>query len=383
MGLDGEGTLGGVAMRVGLDVSAVPSRPAGAGRYVAELAQRLPLVLDTELVSRTGDTERWRHIAPGAEVVGQVPEHRIARLLYEREVLGRTKAVASVDVWHSPHYTMPHRSARPTAVTIHDLTFFTNPEWHEPAKVRYFRNAIRYATKHADVLLSVSEFTAKLLEETVPTNVPVVVAPHGVDLQRFSVSGIDDDQLFSSAGLNDRTPYLLFVGTLEPRKGLDVLLHAFGELAREHDDIELWIAGQMGWGQSSFAPLLERHPVANRIRQLGFVSDELLPALLRRAEVVVYPSRGEGFGLPVLEAMACGASVVTSSKTVMAEIAGPTALYADPGDAGSLAEALAQAIDEPARARKERTAAARLRAQHYTWDASIERHLEAYRIAKG
>jgi len=370
-------------MRIGLDVSAVPAQPAGAGRYIVELAQRLPEHLTTELLTRKNDRERWEKLAPLAQLNGQVPSSRVLRLLYEREVLGASQTVKSVDVWHSPHYTMPHRASRPTAVTIHDLTFFTNPEWHEPAKVRYFRNAIRYAAKNASVLISVSDFTAKLLSEHVSTHVPVVVAPHGVDLERFSPTGIEDGALFAQAGLNESTPFILFVGTLEPRKGLDVLLHAFAELARDNDEIELWIAGQMGWGESNFAPLLERHSVRNRIRKLGFVSDELLPALLRRAEVVAYPSRGEGFGLPVLEAMACGSSVVTSAKTVMAEIAGATALYSQPGDAGDLADVLNQALSEPLKIRKERTVAARLRAQQFTWDASIAQHLEAYRIAKG
>jgi glycosyltransferase involved in cell wall biosynthesis len=370
-------------MKVGLDVSAVPQQPAGAGRYIVELAQRLPHHLPTELLSRSDDIERWKAIAPQAEILGGVPTNRLLRLLYERELLGTSRAVKGVDVWHSPHYTMPHRSSRPTAVTIHDLTFFTNPEWHEPAKARFFRQAIRYAAKHADVLISVSEFTAQLLSECVPTKVPVVVAPHGVDLEHFAPVGVNDEVLFVSAGLSESTPYILFVGTLEPRKGLDVLLHAFAELARENDEIELWIAGQMGWGESSFAPLLERHPVRNRIKRLGFVSEELLPALLRRAEVVAYPSRGEGFGLPVLEAMACGASVITSAKTVMAEIAGPTARYSTLGEAGELAQVLAEALAEPFARRKERTVAARLRAQQFTWDASIAQHLEAYRIANG
>ncbi len=370
-------------MRVGLDVSAVPAQPAGAGRYIVELAHRLPGHVATNLFTRSTDTERWREIAPGAQLSGRAPSNRALRLLYEREILGRSEAMKSVDVWHSPHYTMPHHSSRPTVVTIHDLTFFTNPEWHESSKVRYFRQAIRFAAKHADVLICVSDFTARLLADTVPTLAPIVVAPHGVDLQRFSTSGIDDEVLFAQSGLSTTTPYVLFVGTLEPRKGLDVLLHAFAELARDNDDIELWIAGQAGWGEGSFTSLLERHPVRNRIRKLGFVSDELLPALLRGAEVVAYPSRGEGFGLPVLEAMAVGASVVTSAKTVMAEIAGSVAHYAAPGDAGELAQALADALAEPPRSRKARMTAARLRAQQFTWEASVAQHLEAYRIAQG
>ncbi len=127
---------------------------------------------------------------------------------------------------------------------------------------------------------------------------------------------------FAASVARPAFPYVFFVGTIEPRKGLDVLLAAYRELASADADVELWLAGQAGWGVGAIEQLVVEHPYANRIKRLGFVDDDVLPALLRRARAVAYPSRGEGFGLPVLEAMACGSSVVTSAGTVMEEIAG-------------------------------------------------------------
>ncbi len=368
-------------MRVALDVSAVPERPAGAGRYVVELARRLPRgAEEVTLVARRGDAARWRVWSPASRVVAPVPAARPARLIYEAWVAGRSPAARDADVWHGPHYTMPHSGTTPRVVTIHDLTFFTNPEWHEPVKVRFFRRAILYAARHAAVLVSVSAYTARVLDEVVAEHAPVVVAPHGVFLGRFDPRDRDDDERLRRAGWPAPTPYVAFVGTLEPRKGLDVLLGAFAELAREDREIELWIAGQRGWGDA-FEALVAGHPAAARIRRLGFVDDDLVPVLLRRARVVAYPSRAEGFGLPVLEALACGAVVVTTADTVMAEVGGDAVTLVPVGDTDALADALARALALDAHERAAVGLAARRRAELFTWDASLAQHRRAYAMA--
>ncbi len=369
-------------MNVALDVSAVPVRVAGAGRYVMEIARRLPAAgVTTTLVARRADTARWRQWSPDARVEGVVPNARPARLAYEAWLLGASAAARRADVWHGPHYTMPHRGTVPTVVTIHDLTFFTNPEWHERAKVAFFRRAITYAAHHARVLVCVSDVSARLLEEAVADHAPVVVAPLGVDLVAFSPSDDDDATRLAANGLAVTAPFVLFVGTAEPRKGLDVLLKAFTDVAASDGEVELWLAGQVGWGEHGLGAQLATHPFASRIRRLGYVEDALLPTLYRRARAVVYPSRGEGFGLPVLEALACGASVVTTARTVMAEVAGDTARLVTIGDVADLASAVLEAREEGSAARAARAAQARARAEGFTWATCVERHLVAYRRA--
>jgi glycosyltransferase involved in cell wall biosynthesis len=371
-------------VRVGLDVSAVPARLAGAGRYVAELARRLPSAgVDVSLVTRRGDGARWRAWSHGSAVSSVVPDARARRLWYEAFSLGVGEVARGVDVWHGPHYTMPRRGATPTVVTIHDMTFFTDPQWHERSKVAYFRRAIEYSARHARVLLSVSDFTARQLDELLPGHAPVVVAPHGVDLTRFTPEANDDDEAFGRAGLPWPVPYVLFLGTLEPRKGVDTLASAFADLARADASIELWLAGQDGWGLGPLEAALAGHAARDRVRRLGYVDDALVPALLRRSSAVAYPSRGEGFGLPVLEALACGALVVTSEATVMAEVAGEAATLVGAGDADALAAALAACVAASDGERAARARAGRARAERFTWEASIARHLEAYAQAGG
>ncbi len=369
-------------MRLGLDVSAVPVRVAGAGRYVVELARRLPAPdLALTLVTRRGDGARWRD-GSGAEVVEQVPAARPARLLYEATRLARAPVMDRLDVWHGPHYTMPRALRVPAVVTIHDLTFFTHPQYHERAKVRFFQRAIVEAARHAAVLVTVSAWTAAQLDEVVGDHAPVVVAPHGVDHARFAPAG-PDAAAWEASGLDHERPYVLFVGTLEPRKGVDVLLAAFATLAARTADLELWLVGQQGWRAEGIVAALRDHPFRDRIRRLGYVPDDLLGALLRGARAVAYPSRAEGFGLPVLEALACGAPVATTADTVMAEVAGEAASLSPVGDADALAHELALlvALDDASRA----AIAARgvARASTFTWERSVEAHRHAYAMADG
>jgi glycosyltransferase involved in cell wall biosynthesis len=231
-------------------------------------------------------------------------------------------------------------------------------------------------------LISVSEFTARQIDEVLGAHAPVVVAPHGVDLDRFTCDGAHDASLLGELGLPYETRFVLFVGTLEPRKGLDVLLESFEEVSAQDPSIELWIAGQAGWGVPELDEQLSRSPARPRVRRLGYVPDQVLPALMRRSRAVVYPSRGEGFGLPVLEAMACGAVVVTTRDTVMHEVAHDGALLATVGDSGSLTERIDEALVMHDDARATLASRARARAELFTWDVSLERHRSAYDLAR-
>ena len=371
-------------MRLALDASAVPDQPAGAGRYVVELARRLPgRGIDTTLITRRGDDARWRRYSPESRVAPLVPRARVARLAYEAARLGVSDVARAADVWHGPHYTMPRQGSMPCVVTIHDMTFFTNPEWHERAKVLFFRRAITYAAHHARAIISVSEYTARLIDELLEGHAPVVVAPLGVDLDRFSLDVTGDDDRLAAHGLLSNVDYFLFVGTFEPRKGIDVLLDAFVEVARENPGVELWLAGQHGWGIDKVEARLSTHPAASRIRRLGFVPDDALAPLLRSSRAAVYPSRGEGFGLPVLEALACGVPVVTSRDTVMEEVAGPAATLTSAGSAPDLARAMLELLDLSPEQRAHSAKVGRERAESFTWARCVDQHLVAYHRARG
>ncbi|MGP0030533.1 MAG: glycosyltransferase family 4 protein [Acidimicrobiales bacterium] len=373
-----------------LDVSAVPARPGGVGYYTMELARSLATRPDVTLtmVSRRGDEDRWQGLAGGrAGVTGAVPRSRPGRLAFEQLRFPGLLRSLGVDVHHGPHYTMPERARVPCVVTIHDCTFFDHPEWHLRSKAVLFRRAIRRASLRAAALVCVSEVTATALRASCEVRAPVVVAPHGVDHERFAPAepgpGADRAAL-EGAGVPLERPVIAFVGTLEPRKGVAPLVAAFDRVAASHPDVVLVLGGQVGWGMREIEGALAAARHADRIIRVGYLPDPAVPALLRRAAVVAYPALAEGFGLPALEAMACGAPLVTTEGTAMAEVARDAALLVRPGDAAMLAEALQAVLDGGTASTdtaQRRARGLRLAAAH-TWEASATRHVEAYEIAR-
>ena len=366
-------------MRVAVDVSAIPVQPAGAGVYVLEVVRALDAVpdIDLVLVSRRTDVDRWTEVAPGAEVVGAAPSPRPLRLLWEQAQAPSLARRLGVDVWHGPHYTMPLARRAPVAVTVHDLTFFDHPEWHEPSKVRFFPPMIRSVARLAESLICVSEHTARRLDELLAPDVPIVVASHGVDTTRFHPHGRGDDRLLSAVGI--RRPFVAFVGTVEPRKNVPGLVRA---MARLGGDVQLVVAGQLGWGAEELDAAVRAAGMGHRVLRLGWVEGALVPALLRQAAAVAYPAFEEGFGLPALEALACGGALVTTTGTAMEEVVGGAALLVPPGDEAALTGALAALLAGGPDVDRLRAGGPAVAARH-TWARSAAAHVAAYRLAVG
>jgi glycosyltransferase involved in cell wall biosynthesis len=373
-----------LTLAVSFDASAFPLDARGAGRYALELVAALARRDDVLLtvLSRRGDGGRWAALGPGT-IVESAPASRPMRLAWEQATLPRELGRARVEVHHAPHYTMPLRAPVPCVVTVHDMTFFDHPEWHERAKVPFFRMAIGSAARRAAAIIVPSQVTAdRFLDRFSPVG-PVTVVPHGVDLARFRPDEPEpgaDEAVLRSLGL--RRPYILFgPATIEPRKDVPALVRAFDSVAAAHPEVTLVLAGGRGWGWASAERAIAsaRHRV--RIRTLGFVDDAIVPALLRNAGVAAYPSLEEGFGLPALEALACGAPLVTTTGTAMEEVAGDAALLVRPGDESELASALDRLLGgDPAFAGRRESGLRR--AALATWEAAAAGHVGAYRSAK-
>jgi glycosyltransferase involved in cell wall biosynthesis len=374
-------------VRVLLDVSAVPARPVGAGVYTIAIARGVAArpKIDLHLLTRRGDSARWPAIAPGATVHADAPNRRPARLAWEQAAGPRVARRIRPDVWHAPHYTMPLRSDAPTVVAMHDLTFFDHPEWHERSKVVYFRRMIAATARRADVIVTGSHDAAAGLRDRFHPRGEIVVIHHGVDHERFQPATDDplararDESLLARHGIE--APYIAFASTIEPRKDVPTLVRAFARIAATHPDVKLVVAGGDGWGVDEARAAIVESGVATRILRPGYLDDATLAALFRRAEVIAYPSLVEGFGMPALEALASGTPVVTTSGSALEEVVGDAGLLVPPADPTALARALATVLDDPA-------VAARLRAAGppwaagFTWERSVEAHLDAYARAR-
>lgn len=366
-----------------LDVSAVPADPAGAGRYIVELARALGARPDVRLtlVTRRDDSSRFAAVAPRARVLSVVPLARPARLLYERVVLGRRVNgldEPATDVYHGPHYTLPGALQVGKAVTVHDVTFLEHPEWHERSKVAFFRAAIARSVRQADVVVCVSRDTAERLRRLLAPAGEVVVAEHGVDHARFRPGPPDLEALPDGA---EPGALVVYLGTLEPRKGVVDLVRAFDRLAGARPGLRLVLAGHPGWGAEEVRRAVSGAAHARQVLSAGFVTDATVVALLRAASVVVYPSHDEGFGLPALEALATGSPLVTTVGTAMSELAGEAAWLAPPGEPVQLARQIEAVLDASDGELAERRGAGLERARRYTWERTAALHVDAYREA--
>jgi glycosyltransferase involved in cell wall biosynthesis len=369
-------------VRVLLDVTAVPRRPAGAGVYTCELARGLAARDDVELhlATRRDDAVRWADIAPGAAVHAEAPSPRPLRIAWEQLRAPELSHRIGPDVWHGPHYTMPLRNRVPTVVTVHDLTFFDHPEWHERTKVPYFRTMIRASVRRATGVVCISQFTAARLAAVAPAAGPVSVVLHGVDHERFRVDAdvAHDRKMLATHGVTE--PFVAFVGTVEPRKDVPTLVRAFARVAADHPDLRLAIVGGDGWGSDTVRDAIATSGVSTRVVRTGYVPDPVVPALLRRAAAVAYPSLQEGFGVPALEALACGAPLVTTTGSALAEVAGDAAATVRAGDADALASELRRIVDQSEYAQRLR-AAGPAHARAFTWARAVAGHVEVYEKA--
>jgi glycosyltransferase involved in cell wall biosynthesis len=321
-------------MRVGLDVTPLALTRAGTARYLRNLLARLPEHVDVHELEFGGP---GRASVLARELVWY--PHRIARIAAHQQL----------DVLHCPTYYGPVHSRVPVVMTVHDVAVFRHPEAFGRWTQLYVPRAVPRILRDAALVIAVSEFTRRELVELV-----------GLPEERIRVVPNAVEPHFSPDGDATAGEYVLSVGTLEPRKNLPRLAAAARIAGRD-----LWVAGDRGWGD---VPL-------DGVRWLGRVDDVELARLLRGALCVAYPSLYEGFGIPVLEAMACGAAVVTSRGGATEEAAGGAAVLVDPRDPESIAAGIEEAIARRAELRPLGLA----RAREFTWDNVVERTLDVYR----
>jgi glycosyltransferase involved in cell wall biosynthesis len=368
-------------MRVGVNAllgSTEPNvRATGMSRYVVSLLRALGqangsdelIAFVGEPLSRPGRL-RFRR-APG------LVRYPVARIGWEHAALPVLARAERLHVFHGTTNTLPLLLGTPSVVTIHDLAFLHYAEHVRRRRYHYLRQMVRRARRQARFVITPSEATrVDVLELLGGDPERTVAIPLGVDERFRSPPEERRGETRERYGLEE--PFVLAVGTVEPRKNLVRLIEAMTLLADEYPHL-LALAGPTGWLSQGVEAAISGSGISKRIRRLGFVADDDLPALYAAATAVAVPSLYEGFGLPVLEALASGAAVVTSNVSSLPEVAGDAAVLVDPTSAADIAAALRRLIDAPEFATDLRCRAVE-RARRFSWASTAERTLDVYRL---
>jgi glycosyltransferase involved in cell wall biosynthesis len=372
-----------VALRVLVDATDVPTDRGALGRYVDGLIGALTGTgVDLAVACQLGDEDRYGRLAPGAIIVhGPVGlAHRSERLAWEQSGLPVVAEQVGADVIHMPNYSMPLRPGRPTVVTIHDLAFFTDPERYTTMGGMSLKSATKTAARQATRLIVPSNATRDELVRVLGIDQGRIdVAYHGVDHRLFHrPDEAQVSKVTARLGLHGK-PYVAFLGSLTPRKNAPALVRGWVAAVGDMEDPPaLVLAGGGGWSEE-LDEAISSVPARLRLVRPGYLPFADLPGFLGGALVVAAPSRGEGFGLPVLEAMACGAPVLTTYRASLPEVGGQAVAYTEP-DADAIAAALRALLDDPQR-RDALAAAGYTRAQEFTWAASAAAHVASYKRA--
>ena len=369
-------------MRVAINALLLSGRHSGVERAILQLLRHIGEGCDDEMVALVGrdfDAAPLDGRRVGIERLPVSNRSKLARIAYELGWLRRH--LDEFDLFHAPAYVAPARLPVPLVVTLYDLVALRHPKLARRSNVAHYRLRLPGAARAAARILVPLECVARDVVEHL--HIPrsrIRVVPLGVDEAFTPPSEAAKAAVRERLGL--REPLVLFVGNVEPKKNLPTLIRAFAELRRSGLSHELVIAGKRGWKCRDVYRLPAELGIEAPVRFLGYVADGDLPALYGAAELFAFPSLVEGFGLPPLEAMACGTPVVVSEADALVETAGDAALHVPATDVAALADAMRRLLTDAA-LRQQMIAAGLARAACFTWPRTAELTRAVYREALG
>jgi glycosyltransferase involved in cell wall biosynthesis len=380
-------------MRIAIDYTPAVHQRAGIGRYTRELIQALSH-LDTEnqysllVLGRAGARFTPARLPANFRLRFAPISDRWATVLWYRMNLPLPVDIFTgrAELFHGPSFTLPP-SLAPSLLTVHDLSFLRYPQGAHPALLAWLTKAVPRSLDRSHHVLADSESTrADLIElMQVPAH-RIAVVGAGVE-ERFQP--VTDPKTLAEIRTRYRLPdrFILSVSTLEPRKNFTGLIAAYDSLATAAGkssvaDLHLVIAGGKGWLYDDIFAAAKASPAQDRIHFAGYVADEDLPAVYSLATLFAFPSHYEGFGIPVLESMACGTPVVCANNSSLPEVAGDAALLIEATDTEALADAMWQLLADTS-LRERLVLKGYDQAKRFTWEKAARRLLNVYRQVAG
>jgi len=360
--------------RIGIDARLPAYRDGGISTYTRQLVSGLE-GLQTEheftIVHHRKGKERIGKRFPRLNV-WTPPHNRVERLSLSLELLPQ-----HFDVLHSPDFIPPYRGAQHHVITVHDLTFLHFPHYLTADARRYYNAQIDAACRHADHILAVSSATRNdLIGILNVTQDKITVQPHGVNARYRPLPREVSQKVIEDLELPPT--YILHVGTLEPRKNIIGLLRAYREILSQLSELPpVVLIGRPGWLFEETWQQIEALQLQDHVIWRQHVTDEQLPAVYNRAAVFISPSHYEGFGMPALEAMACGTVPIVSNRSSLPEVVGDVGLLVEPDNTNSIADALLLALSDTQWLDINRSAAIE-RAKQFTWERSAKIALDVY-----
>ncbi len=361
-------------LAVAIDARLADYTVGGIAQYTLQLARALARLGGAEYTLLRAARPRERPApVPGLRErrLWTPPHHRLEQWTLPAELLALRP-----DVLHSPDFIPPFRRTYRSVITVHDLAFLRHPETMTPDSHRYYDQIAR-AVQSTDRVIAVSNATRRDIVELLGVREErISVVPHGVDPAFSLRSAAEQRQVREQYGLEGR--FLLWVGTFEPRKNLPTLLRAFQEVRERHSDLTLALVGRRGWLDSLIFEMLQTPPYNRGVRVLEQVPRGDLPGLFSAASAFVFPSLYEGFGLPLLEAMACETPIVAANTSSLPEVLGSAGLLVSPLDPAQLASAILRVLEDYPLAAELRKRGL-LRVSRFTWERTARQTLEIYR----
>lgn len=356
-------------MRIGINAALLAAgggyRQTGVSRYIGELIDALQPHLD--------ESDRLVVMGQSVPAIASRPSLRIA---WEQTGLPLSGLAHRLDVFHGPLNVLPLLMRTPKVVTIHDLAFLRYPDQLPKTRRAYMIAATRLSAREADRIIAVSENTADdLVAWLGPLDDRVVVVPEAPSPRIARLTGSSLDAFRKRSGIDG--PYILAVGTLEPRKNLDLFLRVFASVA-DRIPHQLVLVGPEGWMTGPFHRTLNELDLGERVRLTGFVSDAELGGWYSGADLFVFPSVYEGFGLPAVEAMACGAPILASDASCFPGVIGEAGLLLPPTDLEAWSEALVRLVTDRGLNNEMRSRSSE-RGEAFGWERTAAETLAVYR----